>query len=194
MRADIGISFPAHTNQSIGLDVVTTVPIPVNDHEDHFMPVGFAATKAAKVKVVKYNKFWVVDDKSTLMPIAVEMSGYIDIECLKQLQAFLKRVFPRSDDSPSKISPIALSYYRQILKGISRNLHMMLGYRLAAFRRELRAPGQQPPQLPNPPPVAAGGGVGQGAVGVPLPPVAPGEADADDVGDVQGAAGINPAP
>ena len=117
------------------------------------------------------------------------MSGYIDADNLKQLQALLKRVFPREEDAHAKISTTALSHYRKILQGISRALHRRLGERLAWYAACFRAPTQPQLQHPHPQPGVAG----QGMAGVLPQPLAPGGAAVGAVGEVEGA-GANLAP
>ncbi len=94
----------------------------------------------------------------TVLPIAVETSGYVLRENLIKLKHILKRVFPVPDD-PSKTSADARRFYSQILTSISRGLHHALGRTMTWFLEKIRDPAHTQPQ-PQPHPAPAGQGRG----------------------------------
>ncbi len=111
----------------------------------------------------------------TVLPIAVETSGYIDGGNLSKLKHVLKRVFP-VPDNPSATSTQARFFYRQILTSVSRDLHHALGRTMTWFLEKVRDPAHAQPQPQPPNPAPAGQGPG------PAPPQPP-----EPVGGVLGA-------
>jgi hypothetical protein len=141
MRADIHVSFPMLQHASIAFDVVTAAPRPLPD--GRFRPKGDAAASASAHKKLKYARSWLIDDHYKLIPVAVEMSGYIDDGDRTLLRDFFQSIFSfpppplAGTPPPPDPSPDAAYYLRQTLHSISHSLHRAIGFRMTTFRNHL---------------------------------------------------------
>jgi hypothetical protein len=191
MRADIFAAFDTAQHAPIAFDIVTASPrFTSTSNPDDADEVGTAARRSSKNKLNKYAKRWETTGNSLkVIPISIELSGYIDRDDKARIRKFFQTLFPSPSPSTA-LSTTAIDYTRKTLQTISHSLHWTQGRVLAEYRDETRLP---PPGSPPGAATNAGLTVLHEAGGTPPHVAHPGPHGA--VGAAHGAAtGAHPSP
>jgi hypothetical protein len=144
MRADLFATFDTGTHASVAFDIVTVCPALLANHASDVEDAGKAAQRSSKYKTSKYSQRWEVNDNSLkIIPISVELSGYLDIGNKSAIKKFFALLYPAPSKTPSE-------YTRKTLQTISHSLHWTQGKVMAEYRNAtFPLPPGSLPEMPS---------------------------------------------